>query len=178
MNVLLRTLLTCMLVVFLSQIALARGAFTMSYSDGSSDTDSTNVYWMDTLRIVDWDTRQEVRVAYPGIIIFSNVQETKMMLFLPAYNGPGVYTLTGTSDRDYSESSNAVFSTGNTGAYWVSPDSNLESRVEITKDAAGVISGTYDVAVYRNGKAIYMAQPKKPILMKGTFENVTKREGR
>lgn len=167
-------LIASLLFFFLCTSVVADGSFTLSYDDGSNDADTTNVYWTDTLTL-NKDAITESNTPYNGIIIYSRVNDTKLMLFLPNYTGVGTYALKGTKRMDYATHSNAVFTTGTSGTYWVAPDDTTPSSVSILKDENGIITGTYDVAVYYYGRAEYIGLKKKPLLLQGAFEGVTKK---
>jgi len=145
------------------------GRFVIDANDGYPESIDTQAFWTDTLERRNQSTGRMESFKYSGIAIVSHAEEDNISIFIKDYSGPGSYLLTGTGDQyEYASANNAVYSNDAPRVpHMVVKGADMGSSVNITKDAGGMVSGTYEIHVYMDGLTRY-----KPIKLTGRFESI------
>lgn len=159
---------TLAFILLLCPAVSAEECFTMIFKSGTDV--ATKAHWTDTTQKFDSKNRKYYSVPFSGIVVTGGIENQFLRFFLPDYRGAGAYTLAGSASNRLADKNNAVLEAS--GAFWVSPDSSYVSKVIISKDENGLISGNYDVMVYYEGKSVYAGQPKKGIHIRGEFSDI------
>lgn len=144
--------------------------FVMCYEKtGKCQTDAQPFWVNETVRR-DYESRTLVSEPLDGIVITSESLKDNISLYLIGYDGLGRYELKGTPDGRLVANTNALYSDDVAQwAYWIDPSNSGGSFVEVTDDSDGLLSGSYSIQVYYEGKH---SAANEPVVFSGKFTAV------